>query len=98
MNINNELNIRDLFNLALQNQKENNLNDAKNLYQKILKFQPKFIEAHKNLGLIYQKSGEIDKAKKHYEEAIKINPNLVIVQYNLALIFEPSKLFPESNV
>ena len=88
MNINNKLNIEDLFNLALQNQKENNLNDAKNLYKKILKLQPKFIEAHKNLGLIYQKSGEIDKAKKHYEEAIKINPNLVIVQYNLALIFE----------
>jgi len=88
MNENNGFNIEDLFNLAIQNQKENNLNVAKNLYQKILKLQPKFIEAHKNLGLIYQKSGEIDNARKHYEEIIKINPNLIIVQYNLALIFE----------
>ena len=86
MNENNGFNIEDLFNLAIQNQKENNLNVAKNLYQKILKLQPKFIEAHKNLGLIYQKSGELDNARKHYEEAIKINPKYANAYNNLGTL------------
>ena len=84
----NELNTEELFNLAVQHQKVNNLNQAKKIYKKILSFKPKFIEAHKNLGLIFQKLNEIEEAQKCYEEAIKINPNLAMVQYNLALIYE----------
>ena len=84
----NELNTEELFNLAVQHQKVNNLNQAKKIYKKILSFKPKFIEAHKNLGLIFQKLNQIGEAQKCYEEAIKINPNLAMVQYNLALIYE----------
>ena len=84
----NELNTEELFNLAVQHQKVNNLNQAKKIYKKILSFKPNFIEAHKNLGLIFQKLNEIEEAQKCYEEAIKINPNLAMVQYNLALIYE----------
>ena len=84
----NELNTEELFNLAVQHQKVNNLNQAKKIYKKILSYKPKFIEAHRNLGLIFQKLNEIEEAQKCYEEAIKINPNLAMVQYNLALIYE----------
>ena len=84
----NELNIKELFNLAISNQKKNDLENAKNIYKQILIIHPKFIEAYKNLGLIYQKQDKIEKAKKYYEKAIQFNPNLTIVQYNLALIFE----------
>ena len=51
----NEFNTEELFNLAFQHQKVNNLNQAKKIYKKILSFKPNFIEAHKNLGLIFQK-------------------------------------------
>ena len=84
----NELNTEELFNLAVQHQKVNNLNQAKKIYKKILSFKPKFIEAHKNLGLIFQKLNQIEEAQKCYEEAIKINPNLAMVQYNLSLIYQ----------
>ena len=65
----NELNTEELFNLAVQHQKVNNLNQAKKIYKKILSFKPKFIEAHKNLGLIFQKSYQIiGNAKKDFKE------------------------------
>ena len=61
----NELNIKELFNLAISNQKKNDLENAKNIYKQILIIHPKFIEAYKNLGLIYQKQDKIEKAKKY---------------------------------
>ena len=80
--------IDELFSLAVQNQKNNNLQAAKNLYKKILKLNPKFIKAYNNLGLIFQKMGENENALRCYEKVIQVNPDLVNVQYNLGLIFE----------
>jgi len=63
----NELNTEELFNLAVQHQKVNNLNQAKKIYKEILSFKPKFIEAHKNLGLIFQKlSNQIEFRRKQF--------------------------------
>ena len=83
-----KLNIEELFNLAVQNQKKNNLVDAKKLYNKILNLHPKFIEAYNNLGLIYRSEGENAKAIQCYEKIIKINPNLIDAYNNLGIIFQ----------
>ena len=83
-----KLNIEELFNLAVQNQKKNNLVEAKKLYNKILNLHPKFIEAYNNLGLIYRSEGENAKAIQCYEKIIKINPNLIDAYNNLGIIFQ----------
>ena len=83
-----KLNIEELFNLAVQNQKKNNLVDAKKLYNKILNLHPEFIEAYNNLGLIYRSEGENAKAIQCYEKIIKINPNLIDAYNNLGIIFQ----------
>ena len=83
-----KLNIEELFNLAVQNQKKNNLVDAKKLYNKILNLHPKFIAAYNNLGLIYKSEGENEKAIQCFKKIIKINPNLINAHNNLGIIFQ----------
>jgi tetratricopeptide (TPR) repeat protein len=86
MNKNKESNINELFNEALKNHKEGNFQIAKQIYKKILRFDPKFINAYQNLGIIYGLEGENKKAKECYEKVIEIDPNIIIAQYNLGLI------------
>ena len=88
MNKVNQLNIEELFNLAVQNQKKKNLDEAKKIYNNILKSHPKFVEAYNNLGLIFRSEGENEKAIKCYQKAIKINPNSINAYNNLGLIFQ----------
>ena len=84
----NKSSIDELFSLAVQNQRNNNLQVSKNLYKKIIKLNPKFIKAYNNLGLIFQKMGENENALRCYEKVIQVNPDLANVQYNMGLIFE----------
>ena len=84
----NKSSIDELFSLAVQNQRNNNLQVSKDLYKKIIKLNPKFIKAYNNLGLIFQKMGENKNALRCYEKVIQVNPDLANVQYNLGLIFE----------
>ena len=82
------LDVKKLFNLALQNQKERNFYKAKKLYQEILNFNPNFLEANNNLGLLFELDKEYDKARECYEKIIKINPNILSAQFNLGLLFQ----------
>ena len=52
------LKIEQIFNSAVENYEKKNFTNAKNLYQKILKFNPNHTEANYNLGLIFQQFKE----------------------------------------
>ena len=82
------LDVKKLFNLALQNQKKKNFHKAKKLYQEILDLNPNFLEANNNLGLLFQLDKEYDKARECYEKIIKINPRILSAQFNLGLVFQ----------
>ena len=69
------MNISEIFSLAVQNQKKNNYQVAKDLYNQIIKINPKLVEAYNNLGFIFNLEGQNEKAKECYEKAIKIKPN-----------------------
>ena len=75
MNNEKELTVKEAFALAIQNHQNNNLQDAQNYYQKVLKIDPNYTPAHNNLGAIFKQLGELEKAKECYEKAIEINPN-----------------------
>tara|TARA_B100000989_G_scaffold273526_1_gene231735 strand:+ start:4842 stop:6251 length:1410 start_codon:yes stop_codon:yes gene_type:complete len=82
------LDVKNLFNLAIKYQKEKNFYKAKKLYQKILDFNPDFLEANNNLGLLFQFEKEYDKAIECYKKIIDINPKILSAQFNLGLVFQ----------
>ena len=80
--------VEQTFNLAVQNHQNNNLQDAQNYYQKVLKIDPNYVNANYNLGVIYQDLEEHQKAKNCFEKTIEIVPNHVDAHYNLGVIFK----------
>jgi len=82
------LKIKQILALALENYLKNNFKIAQNLYQDILKINPYHAEAHYNLGLVFQRFREFNKAKDYYKKAIQIRPNYVDAHNNLGLMFK----------
>ena len=60
------MNISEIFSLAVQNQKKNNYQVAKDLYNQTIKINPKLVEAYNNLGFIFYLEGQNEKAKECY--------------------------------
>ncbi|MBD1139019.1 tetratricopeptide repeat protein [Pelagibacterales bacterium SAG-MED46] len=87
MDKNKNLTLKENFDLAIQYHKNNNFNDAQNYYQKVLKIDPNYINAHNNLGIIFKRLGDHEKAIDCFEKAIKINPNFAAAYSNLGNIF-----------
>jgi tetratricopeptide (TPR) repeat protein len=83
----NQLNINEIFSLAVQNQKKNNHKVAKDLYNQILKINPNLVEVYNKLGFIFRSEGQNEKAKECYEKALEIKPNFISANQNLGLIF-----------
>ena len=90
MNNKKNLTVKEAFDLAVQSHQNNNLQDAKNYYYKVLEIDPNVVEAHNNLGVIFKDLGENQKAKECYEKAIEINSNYVEAHNNLGTVFYQS--------
>ena len=65
---------------------QNKLNDAKIIFQNIIKVDPTNYKAHNNIGAILLKIGDLDKAEKNFRIAVKLNPEFVVAHYNLGII------------
>ena len=87
MSHNTQLNIKQIFDLAFENQSKKNFKLAKKLYEKIIEIDPNIINAQFNLGTIYQELNENEKAINCYEKVININPLFIPSYNNLGLIF-----------
>ena len=83
-----DLTIKEAFDLAIQNHQNNNLQDAQNYYQKVIKIDPNHLSANNNLGAIFKELGENQKAKSYFEKAIEINADFANAHYNLGIIFK----------
>ena len=79
--------IEETFNLAVENQKKNNLDIAKELYVQILEIDPNYVKALNNLGILFQQSREYQKAKDCFEKIIKTVPNFPDVHNNLGITY-----------
>jgi radical SAM protein with 4Fe4S-binding SPASM domain len=88
MNNEKELTVKEAFALAIQNHQNNNLQDARNYYQKVLKIDPNYTPALNNLGVIYKNLQENQKARDCYEKAIEINPNYSDAHNNFGILFK----------
>ena len=84
----NNLKVQEIFTLAIERHKANNLEIAIDLYNKILEIDQNHVGAYHNLGVIFNNRGDIQKAKDYYEKVIKIDPNHVSAYNNLGSTFQ----------
>ena len=85
--MNQDLKIDETFNLAVKNHIKNNLKEAQNFYNQVLKINPNHINALNNLGGLFKQLGETNKAKSFYNKTVKINPNFADGHNNLGIIY-----------
>jgi tetratricopeptide (TPR) repeat protein len=57
-------------------QDQKNFKEAARKYEKAIKADPNYAEAHSNLGYSYRKQGKFDKAVRSYKKAISLDPKL----------------------
>ena len=85
--MNQDLKIDETFNLAVKNHIKNNLKEAQNFYNQVLKINPNHINALNNLGGLFKQLGETKTAKSFYNKTVKINPNFTDGHNNLGIIY-----------
>ena len=83
-----DLTIKEAFDLAVKNHQNNNLQDAQNYYQQVLKIDPNHSQSLSNIAVIFSNLKEYQKAKECYEKAIKIDPNYIVAHNNLGNVFK----------
>lgn len=88
--------IKDLFERALENQKQNNFDQAEFYYNKILEIDSNQFETIFYLGTLYAQTKKFDKAVELLKKGIQINPNIADLYNNLGLIYREKKEFEES--
>ena len=86
MNFNNN-DLKKNLSLALANIEKNNLDQASNIYKKILKKNPNNFDANFNLGTILAKKNNLNESVEFLEKASSINPNNEKIFNNLGLIY-----------
>ena len=79
--------IKNKFNLALENQKKNNHNLAEKLYNEILKIEPNHFESICYLATLFAQTKRTHLAKQLFLKANEINPNNPSINNNLGNIF-----------
>jgi len=76
-----------LYAEALRKHQEGNLEQAKDLYKKVIEIDPKNIEALNNLGVVYMKKKTYKWAIIRLNDALKIKHDCPDAHYNLACIY-----------
>jgi tetratricopeptide (TPR) repeat protein len=72
------------------------LNEAKEVFQRVINIQPENAVAHNNLGLIYMEEGKGKEAEIRYKVALKANPNYPQALNNLALLYSKEGSYEEA--
>lgn len=80
-------NANQLYYRARAFQNSGRLSDAKQLYLKVLKADPNYVDALNNLGVIYIQEKNYKEAQTNFERAIRFKPGNVDPYYNLACIY-----------
>jgi tetratricopeptide (TPR) repeat protein len=76
-----------LYAQAIKKQQEGHLEEAKSLYKKVIKIDPRNIQALNNLGVIYMKKKSYKWAIIRLNDAIKVKHNYPDAHYNLACLY-----------
>jgi len=88
MNEKKDLNVKEVFALALENQHRKNFDVAQDLYNQVLKINPNNVNALNNIGLLFQNKRDYKKANNYFEKPIEIDPNFIKAHNNLGVTFK----------
>ena len=80
-----ELEKKEQFKLAISYQKSGDLIKAREQYEELIKHYPTDHEIHHNLGSVYQELGDFDTAITEYKKAILIKPDYHKARNNLGV-------------
>ena len=72
------------------------LQKARDYYQKAVKFDPQLAVAQYNLGNILARLGSFDEAIEAYQMAVEANPNYEDAQVNLSILLTKQRRFAEA--
>ena len=81
-------NIDQLINQSKILLSKSKFEDAKIIFSKILKIEPKYFKAYINIGVICIKQNTLHEAEKNFQKAIEIEPNFELAYFNLATVQE----------
>ena len=76
------------FNLALENHKKNNLQNAERIYKKILRINPNHFQSICFLGTLSIQTKNFERAKQLFHKAIEMKPDNANVYNNLGTVFK----------
>lgn len=76
-----------LYAQALQKQNKGKLEEAKALYKKVIKADPRHVSALNNLGVIFMNQKMYKQAVGSFNEALNVRRNYVDAHYNLACLY-----------
>ncbi|MDP2853175.1 MAG: tetratricopeptide repeat protein [Smithellaceae bacterium] len=76
-----------LYAQALQKQNKGKLEEAKALYKKVIKADPRHVSALNNLGVIFMNQKMYKQAVGSFNEALHVRSNYVDAHYNLACLY-----------
>lgn len=79
--------IEILYKKAVSFFEDNKIEEAKNIYKKILLQDPGHINSLNDLGVLFLQEGRYDDAIRHLEKAVKLKPGFVNPVYNLACAY-----------
>ena len=92
--------VYDLLKVGSQKLGNNQLQDARNEYEKVLRLRPDCHEAYNNIGLTFYRSGDLNKAASYYMKALELEPlfvpsitNLGVVRYKQRRLADATRLF-----
>jgi len=87
---------KNFYAQALQRQREGKLEEAKSLYKKVIKIDPRNIQALNNLGVIYMSKKTYKWAIIRFNNALNIKHDYTDAHYNLACLYAQKNDVPQS--
>ncbi len=64
-----------------------NVQDAEDILNEILKIGKDTVNVYNSLGVLYRKKGDTEKALKNYKKAIKVHPHEPFIHYNIGRLY-----------
>lgn len=89
--------VAETLRLAIQEHRENRLEQAEQAYRQVLSIQPNHPEALYGLGMIAQQTGQFLEAEKLLSTAVQVQPNLVKVWFALGNLWQTQGKLPEAE-
>ena len=83
-----KLEVEDLFKLAFENHKKNNLQDAENLYKDVIKQKPDHINSLFYLAGLSAQKKKFNEAKELFEKVVELNSNYPSAKDNLCAVYK----------